>query len=150
MSITAKQVSQLIDTELEFVSDVRVIDHVRSLLVAPQIVQRFWNYGEPDTKYPCWSVLQHESSNTEIAYSEFGFGPTYPWGLVFMSGSEDEMAMGMDSAWFPCFMEAYFESKAACELPIWRVFSRVGGTFPAFKYCPGTGRRGSQDSRHQP
>jgi len=30
--------------------------------------------------------------------------------------------MGMDSAWFPTFIEAYFDSFAVTSLPIWRVF----------------------------
>ena len=34
--------------------------------------------------------------------------------------------MGMDSAWYPCFVEAYFESQASSDLPIWRVFKQIG------------------------
>jgi hypothetical protein len=31
------------------------------------------------------------------------------------------MHMGMDSGWFPSFLDAYFESWAATELPIWQI-----------------------------
>src|SRR5205085_10543865 len=51
------------------------------------------------------------------------FGPRSPWGLVNLSGSAN-MSIGMDSAWYVSFMEAYFESMAATELPIWRVFKQ--------------------------
>jgi hypothetical protein len=30
--------------------------------------------------------------------------------------------MGMDSGWFPNFMDAYFDSFACTTLPIWQVF----------------------------
>jgi len=30
--------------------------------------------------------------------------------------------MGMDSGWFTTFLDAFFESVACTELPIWRVF----------------------------
>ena len=32
------------------------------------------------------------------------------------------MSIGMDSGWYGMFMEAYFESFAAADLPIWRIF----------------------------
>jgi len=70
-------------------------------------------------------VLVHPASNTGIAYSEFGFGPRTPWGLLFLEGTE-HMSMGMDSGWFSHFLDAYFDSKAVTELPIWRVFQNEG------------------------
>lgn len=88
---------------------------------------RGWDYGDPDA-YPCWLVLAHKASNTGIAYSEHGFGPAMPWGLLFLEGAEN-MSMGMDSGWFKHFLDAYFDSMAASELPIWRVFERQGSDF---------------------
>jgi hypothetical protein len=117
--VTASFIKQLIDEELSGVTDVRVQRHVRSLLVEPDVILRAWDYGEPGQQYSCWDVLKHTSSNTGICYCEQGFGPTAPWGLVFLSG---RTSMGMDSGWYPTIMEAYFESFAAADLPIWRVF----------------------------
>jgi hypothetical protein len=37
------------------------------------------------------------------------------------------MAIGMDSGWFKTFLDAYFESFAATELAIWRVFEGSPG-----------------------
>jgi hypothetical protein len=65
-----------------------------------------------------WSRSYTTHGDT-TAYCEEGFGPECPWGLV--SSGEDE-SMGMDSGWFPTFMEAYFDSFACTTLPIWRVF----------------------------
>ncbi len=38
--------------------------------------------------------------------------------------------MGMDSGWFPRFLDAYFESMAASALPIWRVYQQGEGNYP--------------------
>jgi len=86
-------------------------------------MMRDWAYGEPGQQYPCWTVFEHDASDTTIVYCESGFGPRCPWGLVW-SGDEKRkyFPMGMDSGWYPRFLDAYFESFAATELPIWRVF----------------------------
>ena len=126
VTISTDEILDLIHTELATVSDSRVVQHVCSLLVKPHVVLRQWDYGKELDSYPCWSVFEHRWSNTSISYSEFGFGPAYPWGLVSIAGSKSDMSMGMDSSWFPIFVETYFESKAVYELPIWRVFRRSG------------------------
>ena len=128
MSASAGSITALIEEELTKLRDRRVVGHIRGLLVSPDIQTRDWDYGAPGTAYPCWLVLAHKASNTGIAYSEFGFGPSSPWGLLFLSGTE-YMSMGMDSSWFQRFLDAYFESKAASDVPIWRVF-RHHGDFP--------------------
>ena len=124
-SVTANTVTTLIEHELDKVSDRRVLDHVRSLLIPPQLQMRPWDYGAADDAYPCWLAFADRPSNTGIAYCEFGFGPTRPWGLLSLEGNA--MSMGMDSGWFAHFLDAYFESSAT-DLPIWRVFQ--GRDFP--------------------
>lgn len=96
---------------------------------------RAWDYGDPGQEFSCWIVLEHSASNTCIAYSEFGFGPSFPWGLLFLSGKE-HMSMGMDSGWFDYFVEAYFESQTSRELPIWRVFRSEPGQYPGVAITP--------------
>ena len=129
MTISATHLIELIEAELIELNDARVAAHIRSLLVSPTPHSRGWDYGAEDEAYPCWSVLEHKASNTGIAYCEHGFGPNHPWGLVFLSGTE-HMSMGMDSGWFSRFLVAYFESRAASELPIWRVFQHRDDAFP--------------------
>jgi hypothetical protein len=129
MDITASKIRALVESELSGMSDQRVLRHIRSLLVDPAVVMREWDYGAVGESYPCWAVLDHVKSNTGIAYCESGFGPRSPWGLVTLSGSS-HMSMGMDSGWFGSLLEAYFDSMAAAELPIWRVFKREGSVFP--------------------
>jgi hypothetical protein len=83
MSITAAQIQAFIEIELKTLNDLRITTHIRSLLVEPMPVLRGWDYGTPDQAYPCWAVLNHPQSNTGIAYCEFGFGPSAPWGWSF-------------------------------------------------------------------
>ncbi len=129
LTITPDKLTHLIDEELSSVSDARVAEHVRSLLVAPRKTLRRWDYGEPGLHYECWDVLE-ERGGLGITYSEHGFGPAKPWGLIRVSGTESEMSMGMDASWCRRFLDAYFES-AASELPIWRVFKqREDDEFP--------------------
>jgi hypothetical protein len=67
-------------------------------------------------------VLRDEHSGGEVAYCEYGFGPDCPWGLVSSRGEAEYQSMGMDSGWFKTFLDAFFESMACVELPIWRAF----------------------------
>lgn len=122
MSINVETLRILVDRELEHLSDARVLRHIRSLLVEPELILRDWDYGRPGERYPCWTVLKHHDSSTGIAYCESGFGPRCPWGLVYIGEDEDRGSIGMDSGWFTCFLDAYFDSHAATDLPIWSVF----------------------------
>ncbi len=128
-TVSGDSLTRLIENELARLDDDRVIGHIRRLLITPSPQTRAWDYGEPGEAYPCWLVLAHPESNTGIAYCEFGFGPKNPWGLLFLDG-DGYLSMGMDSGWFRRFLDAYFDSIAATELPIWRVFQRRGNTQP--------------------
>jgi hypothetical protein len=122
MSIEPQALSAMVESELALLTDSRVIQFAKSLLVAPTMIMRGWDYGREGQEYPCWNVLEHQPSNTGIAYCEHGFGPRSPWGLVFLTRDEARTSIGMDSSWFTTFLQAFFESQAATDLPIWRVF----------------------------
>jgi len=129
VAVSPEQLQSMVDAELAALDNAHVSAHCRSLLVLPHVVMREWDYGEPGLKYPCWPVLEHRLSNTAVCYCEQGFGLASPWGLINLAG-ESNMSMGMDSGWFKTFIEAYLESGAATELPIWRVFKQEGNGFP--------------------
>ncbi len=129
MSINKEKLNSLVNSELQHVSDERVINHIREKLVSSVVIMRPWDYGEAGAEYPCWSILNDINSNTGICYSEYGFGPMFQWGLVSLTGPRNDMSMGMDSGWFPNLMEAYFDSMAS-DLDIWRVFKSDNGDYP--------------------
>jgi hypothetical protein len=108
--LDAKDISGLIEQELQRVTDEGLAKSIRELLVTPYPVKRAWNYGPRGQQFVCWSVLEHHSSNTGIAYCSEGFGPAYPWGLVFLSGPH--MSIGMDSSWFASLEDAMRNSMA--------------------------------------
>src|SRR5262245_25590122 len=126
MSIDAHKLKAMVDSELAQLSDSRVVAHVQALLVEPTVTMRRWDYGREDERYPCWTMLRHSTSNTGIAYCEHGFGPRASCGLVFLEGDERRMSIGMDCSWYTTFLQAFFESSAATDLPIWRVFKTEG------------------------
>lgn len=122
MTIDAQTLTAMIERELAMTSDARVTAHVRALLVEPTITMRRWDYGREGERYACWTVLRHPASNTGIAFCEQGFGPRSPWGLVFLEGDEARTSIGMDCSWYTTFLQTFFESRAASEMPIWRIF----------------------------
>lgn len=93
--------------------EVKLADRIRELLVTPLAVERLWDYGAPDERFTCWTVLEHTASNTGIAFCSQGFGPSYLWGLVFLAGPH--MNIGMDSAWFAYLDDAMRNSMARDE-----------------------------------
>jgi hypothetical protein len=107
---TAVKISRLVEQQVARISDRRLANRVKELLVAPYLVVRAWDYGAEGESYPCWTVLEHRASNTAIAFCSEGFGPAYPWGLVFLSG--DHMTIGMDAAWYATLEDAMRESMA--------------------------------------
>jgi hypothetical protein len=109
----AEEISNLVEREIDRMTDTRVKDRVRELLVVPYAVERRWDYGAPEQHFTCWTVLEHRTSNTGIAFCGRGFGPSYPWGLVFLSGPHTNI--GMDCSWFVSLEEAFRDSMAWAE-----------------------------------
>ena len=65
---------------------------------------------------------------------------------MFLEGDESRISMGMDSGWFFTFLDAFFDSFSATELPIWRVFT---GDFPGSANYKPISAEGSWDSAWQ-
>mgnify|MGYP003579297647 CR=1 FL=1 len=64
----AKDITQLVRSELDRIADQRLLDAIAPLLVAPHREDRDWDYGAIRQTHPCWIVLVHSPSNTGIAY----------------------------------------------------------------------------------
>jgi len=109
-TVDQKAVIELVERELRAIRNPAILDLVRRLRVDPYAVEREWDYGPADQRYVCWTVLEHRPSNKGAAYCDAGFGPAFPWGLVFLSGPH--MNIGMDSNWFSTLECAVRESMA--------------------------------------
>ena len=94
----AGDIDALVAEQIARISQPDLVQAIRRLLVPARCEHRPWDYGARHQTYPCWVVVEHRPSNTAIAYSEWGFGPSSPWGLLFLSGPH--LSMGMDSQWF--------------------------------------------------
>ena len=113
-------VMALVRDDMRALSDARVAVHVASLLaVPPQPLRLGWTFGAIGQTLDGFLVLDHPRSGTGIVYCEHGFGPANTWGLVFTD--RGPLSAGSSDGWYPRFLDAYFESKAAVDMPIWRV-----------------------------
>ncbi|MFO0876271.1 MAG: hypothetical protein U0840_02770 [Gemmataceae bacterium] len=113
-------VEALVRDDMRALSDARVAAHVFSLLAdPPRPVRLGWTFGAVGETLDGFLVLDHPRSGTGIVYCEQGFGPANPWGLVFTD--RGPLSTGTSDGWYPRLLDAYFESKASADVPIWRV-----------------------------
>lgn len=90
----------------------RLVERLKGYLVRPRVCMLDWDYGD-EPHYPGFIVAEFPESGTGIAYSEYGFGPEYVWGVVGL----EHPGFGMDSGWFVTLEAAFRESMAWSEPP---------------------------------
>jgi len=104
---------QLLATEKKSFQNFHALKRFSELEVKPEVGKLKWDYG--NEVFECFVVFKDMETDTGIVYSEFGFGPKNPWGLVFLS----KMHSGMDSGWFGNLFDCFMDTMAAADLPIW-------------------------------
>jgi hypothetical protein len=109
MPISLADVKALLDTELARITQPDLVARINELLVPIRCEQIGWDYGAPGQTYPCWIVAHDPETNLAFAYSEHGFGPSYPWGM-FWHGPDQ--SIGMDNAWYFSLEDVLRESVA--------------------------------------
>jgi len=120
MADTVEEITELVERELAMILDVTVVENLRARISVPQRHLRNWDYGSEGEQFPCWTVVADSATDTAIVYSEHGFGPRSPWGLVSLSAPW----FGMDSGWFLRLEDAFVDSFMGADLPIWNVIER--------------------------
>ena len=120
---SADEMLALVDSQVKTIAEPIMQSCLQSLLIPPITQQREWFYGDPGEKLLCWLVMEHTKSDTGIVYSDFGFGPHQPWGLVFLS----KLIIGDDSGWFSTFEQAFYDSYAAGDIKIWNLVKKLNG-----------------------
>lgn len=105
MKTDRARLQRLLENEMAVIDNSDLQARVKALLIEPVFMRCAWDYGAPDETYPCWKVVGEPAVDTVgIIYCEQGFGPTCPWGLIWMN--EAVPSMGKDSGWFRSFREA--------------------------------------------
>lgn len=89
--------------EFERFADPTLVLALRSFLIAPRLELRTWEWTSEGAKFPTWVVAESPNYDYGIVYSENGFGPANPWGLIFSSQAN----FGADYCWY-CSLEAAF------------------------------------------
>jgi hypothetical protein len=110
MPITPQDVENAVENEISSISESELIACIRRHQVPVRCEQREWDCGVPGLACPCWIFAEHAASNAAFAYCEDGFGPSAPWGLLFIHGKH--MSIGMDCGWFTRLEEAFRDSMA--------------------------------------
>ena len=114
-------IKALVQKQILQIKDPIVKSGLESMLIEPTNHLRDWDYGVKGEQFECWTIAIDNLHDTSIVYSDFGFGPKRPWGLVFTS----KPWIGMDSGWFDNLEECFLESHFAGDLPIWCIEKEI-------------------------
>ncbi len=106
LSTERARIQSLVASQSALIKDRGTRDALLSCLVEPQPQTLEWPYGGGLETYQCWVVAELTPSGAAIGYSEQGFGPRAPWGLIWL----DDANPGQDSGWFRTLHEAYLDS----------------------------------------
>ena len=117
---TPDELKQMIEAEVARLDHPLVVANVRELLVEPRAEQRLWGFGETDASCTCWVVLDHPAGSAGVGHCASGF-PGLPWGFLPFGKGRHARTMGTAETWHPTFLDAYFDTWAPANLPIWRV-----------------------------
>jgi hypothetical protein len=110
MSISSAAVEQAVEAGIARITQPELIACIRQHRVPVRCEPREWDYGAAGLTYPCWIFAEHPASNIAFAYCEQGFGPSNPWGLLFIRG--EHLSIGMDCGWFARLEDLFRESSA--------------------------------------
>jgi hypothetical protein len=114
-------IKSLVKSEMERITNPIVKNALEDILVNPIQHMRKWDYGTKGEEFVCWTVAIDKNSDTALVYSDYGFGPESPWGLVFQS----YLYFGMDTGWFTNLKDSFLDSTMSSELLIWNVEKKI-------------------------
>ena len=103
MDRTPDDITALVESELARFRFNDVKEAFEKTLTAPERQEREWEYGPGGTSFECW-VVARVSHEWGIAYCQFGYGPSSPWGVVNL---HDQTYFGPDSCWYARLEDAF-------------------------------------------
>jgi hypothetical protein len=104
---TAEEVRLLVEAELQKIANSSVVEGLQSFLIEPRLEMRGWGWGETPAEYPVWIVAESSRYDYGIGFSDYGFAPEHPWGLVFLS----HRGFDADYCWYPTLESGYLDSR---------------------------------------
>jgi hypothetical protein len=104
---TAEEIRRLVEDAIGRIQDSTIVKGLRTFLVPPRQEMRKWDWHQPYAKYPVWVVAESSRYDYGIIFSDYGFAPERPWGLVFSSHDNFDA----DYCWYPSLEETYKESR---------------------------------------
>lgn len=104
---TQDEVRFLVEAEVSKITDVGFVQGLQTFLVEPRLEMRTWGWQRPLVDYPVWIVAESTLYDYGIAFSDYGFAPEHPWGLVFLS----HRGFDADYCWYSTLEEAYRDSR---------------------------------------
>ena len=104
---TAAEVRLLVEGAAEKITDPDIAKGLRAFLIPPRQELRTWNWHKPYVQYSVWVVAESSQHDYGIVFSDYGFAPECPWGLVFSSHNDFDA----DYCWYPSLEQAYRESR---------------------------------------
>lgn len=107
MAVDEAAIAARVADELARIADEQVVAALRKYLIPPRSCLLDWDYG-PEAQYRGYVVAEFPEKGTGIAYSEYGFGPTSPWVLIWL----DRPGFGMDSSAFTTLADAFADQAA--------------------------------------
>lgn len=104
---TTEEIQLLVEEAVGKIRDPIIIEGLKTFLVLPRKEMRTWDWNKPYTKYPVWVVAASSLYDYGIVFTDYGFAPERPWGLVFSSHDNFDA----DYCWYPSLEETYEESR---------------------------------------
>jgi hypothetical protein len=104
---TVQEIQALTEAELAKIQDADILAGLRIFLVEPCREMRIWDWRRPHREYPVWAVAESSVYDYGIVYSDYGFAPEHPWGLVFSSHNNFDA----DYCWLASLESAYRDSR---------------------------------------
>ena len=104
---TSAEVQALVDREIAKIGDGNVLQGLRGFLIEPRMEMRTWDWHKPLRTYPVWLVAESSVYDYGIVFSDYGFAPEHPWGLVSLS----VMNFDADYHWLSSLEAAYRDSR---------------------------------------
>lgn len=101
--LSSKRVKEYLLSGKASISPNRLAEVWNPFEIEPKSLFIGWDYLE-NTTFRSWLVYFNRKTMHGVVYSEFGFGPKNPWGLISLS--ETPPRSGMDCSWASDFSSA--------------------------------------------